>query len=158
MSLTSYRTAPSRVMGAAVRRAAGYRPAAGLPLMPQKILCHTNACCETARRLGGHSEAPNTRSHPELERENPLRQWYYVLRHGRVGRCQVFQSSSYFTMIKSFFRAPSVARLALNAGWSSPVARQAHNLKVVGSNPAPATKPKGPVAEMLPGLCRLGRT
>ena len=25
------------------------------------------------------------------------------------------------------------------AGWSSPVARQAHNLKVAGSNPAPAT-------------------
>ena len=31
---------------------------------------------------------------------------------------------------------------ALIAGWSSPVARQAHNLKVVGSNPAPATKKK----------------
>ena len=28
------------------------------------------------------------------------------------------------------------------AGWSSPVARQAHNLKVVGSNPAPATNIK----------------
>jgi hypothetical protein len=28
----------------------------------------------------------------------------------------------------------------LIAGWSSPVARQAHNLKVVGSNPTPATK------------------
>ena len=28
------------------------------------------------------------------------------------------------------------------AGWSSPVARQAHNLKVAGSNPAPATKLK----------------
>jgi hypothetical protein len=27
------------------------------------------------------------------------------------------------------------------AGWSSPVARQAHNLKVAGSNPAPATIP-----------------
>jgi hypothetical protein len=26
-----------------------------------------------------------------------------------------------------------------NAGWSSPVARQAHNLKAAGSNPAPAT-------------------
>ena len=26
------------------------------------------------------------------------------------------------------------------AGWSSPVARQAHNLKVVGSNPTPAPK------------------
>ena len=30
----------------------------------------------------------------------------------------------------------------ITAGWSSPVARQAHNLKVVGSNPAPATKEK----------------
>ena len=29
--------------------------------------------------------------------------------------------------------------LDLHAGWSSPVARQAHNLKVAGSNPAPAT-------------------
>jgi hypothetical protein len=28
----------------------------------------------------------------------------------------------------------------LGAGWSSPVARQAHNLKAAGSNPAPATK------------------
>jgi hypothetical protein len=27
-----------------------------------------------------------------------------------------------------------------DAGWSSPVARRAHNPKVVGSNPAPATK------------------
>ena len=26
-----------------------------------------------------------------------------------------------------------------DAGWSSPVARRAHNPKVVGSNPAPAT-------------------
>ena len=35
-----------------------------------------------------------------------------------------------------------------DAGWSSPVARQAHNLKVTGSNPVPATidkkaSPKG---------------
>ena len=29
--------------------------------------------------------------------------------------------------------------LTVGAGWSSPVARQAHNLKVVGSNPTPAT-------------------
>src|SRR6056297_1724285 len=33
----------------------------------------------------------------------------------------------------------SISQL-LGAGWSSPVARQAHNLKVVGSNPTPATK------------------
>ena len=31
-----------------------------------------------------------------------------------------------------------------NAGWSSPVARQAHNLKVVGSNPTPATNEAAP--------------
>lgn len=30
-----------------------------------------------------------TRSHSELGRETLLRQWYFVLRHGRVGRCQV---------------------------------------------------------------------
>ena len=31
-----------------------------------------------------------------------------------------------------------------DAGWSSPVARQAHNLKVIGSNPIPATNLIGP--------------
>lgn len=35
-------------------------------------------------------------------------------------------------------RTPSGVH-AFGAGWSSPVARQAHNLKVAGSNPAPAT-------------------
>ena len=37
---------------------------------------------------------------------------------------------------------PSLSATAIffDAGWSSPVARQAHNLKVVGSNPTPATK------------------
>ena len=38
-----------------------------------------------------------TRSHPELGRENPLRQWYYVLRHGRVGRRQVFKGLFVFS-------------------------------------------------------------
>jgi hypothetical protein len=33
----------------------------------------------------------------------------------------------------------------LIAGWSSPVARQAHNLKVPGSNPGPATNFQRPV-------------
>jgi hypothetical protein len=38
----------------------------------------------------------------------------------------------------------------LIAGWSSPVARQAHNLKVASSNLAPATKTtKGPA---IPGI------
>ena len=33
----------------------------------------------------------------------------------------------------------SILRSFLDAGWSSLVARQAHNLKAVGSNPTPAT-------------------
>ena len=37
---------------------------------------------------------------------------------------------------RALFKVPVRKR---NAGWSSPVARQAHNLKVAGSNPAPAT-------------------
>ena len=35
---------------------------------------------------------------------------------------------------------PSIREFPGHAGWSSPVARQAHNLKVPGSNPGPATK------------------
>src|ERR1700761_2600456 len=89
-----------------------------------------------------------TRSHPELGRENPQRPWYCVLRHGRVGRRQVFQSIRYKarlapqaagqTYSPGPVRGPTSFPTA--AGWSSPVARQAHNLKVRGSNPLPATK------------------
>ena len=37
---------------------------------------------------------------------------------------------------------PTPATKIMIAGWSSPAARQAHNLKVVGSNPTPATNMK----------------
>ena len=33
----------------------------------------------------------------------------------------------------------AILRHSFGAGWSSPVARRAHNPKVAGSNPAPAT-------------------
>src|ERR1700735_2953449 len=50
----------------------------------------------------------------------------------------LFTSQNPFT----FWAGPHglVTRVLGDAGWSSPVARQAHNLKVAGSNPAPATK------------------
>ena len=98
-----------------------------------------------------------TRSHPELGREDPQRRWYCILRCGRVGRCQVFQARRKtckpVPMIfcpDGFDRPPQDEAPAslcgpwnhcygIDAGWSSPVARQAHNLKVVGSNPTPAT-------------------
>ena len=37
------------------------------------------------------------------------------------------------------FSTALISPSTLTAGWSSPAARQAHNLKVAGSNPAPAT-------------------
>ena len=40
------------------------------------------------------------------------------------------------------------------AGWSSPAARQAHNLKVVGSNPTPATNMNS-VIQMSYGVFRV---
>jgi hypothetical protein len=43
-----------------------------------------------------------------------------------------------------------------DAGWSSPVARQAHNLKVVGSNPTPATKQKARHVNTLAGFIMCG--
>jgi hypothetical protein len=46
---------------------------------------------------------------------------------------------------------PSINQ-TFDAGWSSPVARQAHNLKVVGSNPTPATKLKARSANTLAGF------
>ena len=46
-----------------------------------------------------------------------------------------------FAKAPALLKAPVPKRIA---GWSSPVARQAHNLKVAGSNPAPATNFSGP--------------
>jgi hypothetical protein len=90
-----------------------------------------------------------TRSHPELGRQTLLHRWYCVLRPGRVGRCQACEGRNFLFSMTFFngglrLRNPPFASVsALAAGWSSPVARQAHNLKVAGSNPAPATKLHG---------------
>ena len=80
-----------------------------------------------------------TRSHPELGRQTSQRPWYCVSRPGRVGRRQARQDRRCPSLL-----TPSTRRRCNNtdghdAGWSSPVARQAHNLKAAGSNPAPAT-------------------
>jgi hypothetical protein len=92
--------------------------------------------------LGGYGGGVSTRSHPELGRESPQRRWYCVLRHGRVGRRQAYQTPlfrySLFNLVARDLRRLTL-RIDGDAGWSSPVARQAHNLKVGGSNPPPAT-------------------
>ncbi len=96
-----------------------------------------------------------TRSHPELGRQTLQRPWYCASRPGRVGRRQARQDHAMIHHSLSYdhdtARRPTAA--GQDAGWSSPVARQAHNLKAAGSNPAPATnttthnpttKPQGP--------------
>ena len=60
-----------------------------------------------------------------------------AISHGKVGRRQAFSyTTSHSLKKKSLLTHTTI----LIAGWSSQVARQAHNLKVAGSNPAPATK------------------
>ena len=54
------------------------------------------------------------------------------VREARVFMCALF-SEPLNPRLRGFCRGNG------DAGWSSPVARQAHNLKVAGSNPVPAT-------------------
>src|SRR5678815_2726420 len=52
-------------------------------------------------------------------------------------------TSGFFADLGRFIAQPQEGVLIsefVDAGWSSPVARWAHNPKVAGSNPAPATK------------------
>ena len=53
-------------------------------------------------------------------------------------RCRL--ASTAVCVCRRFAVRASARTAHTGAGWSSPVARQAHNLKVTGSNPVPATK------------------
>ena len=57
----------------------------------------------------------------------------------KADRCRLFDGCPPFFVLNPLVHFGG-------AGWSSPVARQAHNLKVVGSNPTPATSKQGPLA------------
>jgi hypothetical protein len=85
-----------------------------------------------------------TRPHSELGRETPQRPGYCRSIGGRAGRRQVWRGATSrppdpSPTLSCTRRGHPPAAPHLAAGWSSPVARQAHNLKVVGSNPTPAT-------------------
>ncbi len=75
-----------------------------------------------SRSLPGLPNATNKSSQITLLRPRPI---------PKAASKAAFCSSKDYSTSKS---------IAVNAGWSSPVARQAHNLKAAGSNPAPATK------------------
>ena len=86
-----------------------------------------------------------TRSHPELGRQTPSRQWYYVSRPGRVGRCQACQghkvqilfttkqnkralppqNGAPFRSLKSSSQDEPKKNTKVDAGWSShPIKRK----------------------------------
>ena len=51
-----------------------------------------------------------TRSHSEHGRETPQRRWYFVSRHGRVGRCQVCKTQNPIILIKAPYRRQNTNR------------------------------------------------
>ena len=59
-----------------------------------------------------------------------------------VLRLKTWESRSPPVLVRSDTLIRYQLKIRTVAGWSSPVARQAHNLKVTGSNPVPATKIK----------------
>ena len=58
---------------------------------------------------------------------------------GLPASCSASGGSLILPTVRPVVPQPGIV-LLIGAGWSSRVARQAHNLKVVGSNPTPATK------------------
>ena len=73
--------------------------------------------------------------HPDPFRTRPLSAFALM-----VLRLKAWESKSLPNLVRNSTYLSTMTNTDLgSAGWSSPVARQAHNLKVVGSNPTPAT-------------------
>src|SRR5262249_48318464 len=80
---------------------------------------------------------------------NPLHLGLLAFLHDDFMKCNDFSpSNGHSALLHSGSKCAGRSRAShFDAGWSSPVARQAHNLKVVGSNPTPATN-KSPATPM----------
>ena len=68
-----------------------------------------------------------------------LKHWKSRASPGIEARAYIGHKNPFISLVKGRRRKTRPFIIG-GAGWSSPVARQAHNLKVVGSNPTPATK------------------
>ena len=100
-------------------------------LLPDQLVCKRfgHSCQPEAH----HDEIPPTyTARPTDFRES-------ILTLGELSCCRVFgalQTPLARIRLKMYI-TPSTS--IIDAGWSSPVAREAHNLEVAGSNPVPAT-------------------
>ena len=68
----------------------------------------------------------------------PLATGHWPLATAKKLRCRL-DSRRHYVRIRSVAAANRRRGTIIDAGWSSPVAREAHNLEVTGSNPVPAT-------------------
>ena len=66
-----------------------------LYLTSQTFFIHNYTCCPFM--VWWLLRGENTRFHSELGRENPQRRWYFILRCGRVGRCQALKVQKVLT-------------------------------------------------------------
>src|SRR5206468_12726404 len=112
------RGATARYGGCAKRSAIGSRNSRACGLARSCwTISHPVRTVHSHRQSFVHSSgSPLRRSHPRLD----------------------FVSLRLYTMMQTTQRAVSFSFPSC-AGWSSPVAREAHNLEVLGSNPSPAT-------------------
>src|SRR5262249_18479194 len=85
---------------------------------------------------------------------NPLHLGLLAFLHDDFIKCNDFSpSNGHSALLHSGSKCAGRSRAShFDAGWSSPVARQAHNLKVVGSNPTPPTKQKACHANAVAGF------
>ena len=89
----SLRPSPARQRRTGVSgRFVGPRIRSGGSLRPRPARQRRTGVSGRFGQPGGHSEGQNTRSHPELGRENPQRRWYCRSSGGRAGRRQARQT------------------------------------------------------------------
>ena len=71
-----------------------------------------------------------------------------VLFLSRTSRALIYFLQGLLNNLKIYWTIATQERniAAFSAGWSSSVARRAHNPKVIGSNPVPATKDYDPLS------------
>ena len=87
-----------------------------------------------------HLKVWESRTLPGLPRsEHPKRSEIFNLSRSRSSKTPAIFKTTAGVAVSGSANCDHENLDPIAAGWSSLVARQAHNLKVVGSNPAPAT-------------------
>ncbi len=112
----------------------------GLPRA--RIRTTPTGCCLNAQDLQtipSHTTTSDGAIAPLHGRLSPRRATARLFRSPRRATARLFRHPRRATARLGLPPTAATAGIGNGAGWSSPVARQAHNLKAAGSNPAPAT-------------------